>query len=458
MGTQIKFKNKGWKAKAKDRGERLRRSTQELKRQKARALKWRSRYYAQKKNQDLEVVKGYNYPLELIWMAVLMHINYGISLRGVSKSVTKLGQLLGLKIDYISHMTIRNWCLKVGLFSLLSPLKRGKYVIISDESVQIGREYLLLLLVVPIELYSPISPLKMADVKVLDLGVQQSWTAAQVAQKINQKVEAYDLEIVYGISDKCSKLRRAMKECGIAWVGDCTHEMANVSKSIFKKDIAFKTFVTKMNLLRSKWMLSKHTLLMPRALRSKCRFNKMFIIHKWAEEILKGWEGIEESAKEELLFVQKSKSLIIAMRQCYEIIELFCTIFKTKGIQNNSLKQWSIAIQGYAKKEILSEKADQFIRKMNSYLTIQKTNIKEDIQILCCSDIIESTFGRYKNKKVKIITEDVLKIAGYSKERKLSEIKQAMENIKTEDVIKWKEKNTPVSKLALIKRKKKSAA
>lgn len=467
MRTRFKHTNKNWKEKAIERGESTRRLKQELKRQKCRSEKWRSKYYDLKKEispaklSKTTKVAYYNYPLELIWLAVQMHINFNVSLRGVSQSIAKVGELYGLKIVSLSHMTVRNWSIKLGLYYLFQPLKSGKYVLISDESIEIGRERLLLLYVVPVGISSRISALNMEDVKVLDLGVQTAWSSEQVAEKIKVKRAAYGIEIVYGISDNCSKLKKAMSVCNIKWIGDCTHEIANVSKALFKKDKRSNDFITKMNLLRGKWILSKHILLVPPELRTKNRFNQMFIIHKWAEQILKDWEDISEEAKKELLFVQENKRLVKSMRQSYDLINIFCSIFKTKGIQNNSLKQWNMEIQMYKNKEMLCEKGLQFIEKMNTYLHRQKQIIPEDIQILCCSDIIESTFGKYKNKGAKIITDDILKIAGYSNQTTLDKTQKAMQQIKMADLVEWKQKNTTVSKLALLKRlkrKKKSAA
>ena len=169
-------------------------------------------------------------------------------------------------------------------------------------------------------------------------------------------------------------------------------------------------------------------------------------------------KALNAEAKEELEFVQNNKTLIKSMRQCYDLINIFCTIFKAKGIQQNSLKEWGLKVQKYKSNESLCDKGLQFIKKMNSYLDKQKETMPQEKQILCCSDIIESTFGKYKNKRVKMITDDVLKIAGYSNQITLEGVQKAMQGMKTVDVIKWKEKNTTVSKLALLKRKRKSAA
>ena len=128
----------------------------------------------------------------------------------------------------------------------------------------------------------------------------------------------------------------------------------------------------------------------------------------------------------------------------------------------SSLKEWQELVNDYRKKnkEDWTEQEEQFITNMNDYLSNQKAKLPNVDQILCCSDIIESMFGKYKNKGgVKIITEDDLKIAAYSEDKNIFQIKQAMEHVKIADVLNWKKNNTTISKLALLKRiKKKSAA
>ncbi len=200
-------------------------------------------------------------------------------------------------------------------------------------------------------------------------------------------------------------------------------------------------------------------LLLPPELRKKNRFHQMFILHKWGEFILEQWSKIGSCAKTELDFVQANKPLIITMRQCYDLIQLFSSLFKTKGIQRQSLQMWDEQVAQYRTKWTkLDDKAECFIEKMNSYLTKQQAAVADQTQVLCCSDIIESTFGKYKNKRVRMITDDVLKIAGYSSCASLQEIQAAMLQVRVEHTLEWKARNTTLSKLAILRRKQKSAA
>ena len=132
MGTKDKGKRKTWKQKGIERSQENKRLRASLKRQTNRAIKWRNKYYMEKRDSVTTKVKNHKYPLELMWMAIWMHIGFNISLRGVSQSLCKFASLYGLSIDYISPSSIRNWCLKFGLYSLTSIREPGKYVIICD--------------------------------------------------------------------------------------------------------------------------------------------------------------------------------------------------------------------------------------------------------------------------------------------------------------------------------------
>ena len=64
---------------------------------------------------------------------------------------------------------------------------------------------------------------------------------------------------------------------------------------------------------------------------------------------------------------------------------------------------------------------------------------------ICCSDLIESFFGKYKHQIQKGaiggITESVLSIANYPKLPEKEYIKEAFERTKIKDILNWRDKN-----------------
>lgn len=456
MGTPCKSTLKTWKEKAITRSKQMSRLQSEVKRQQERAANWRRKYYELERRQRLTKIKHHHYPLELIWLSVYMHIHFNISLRGVSQILCKISELFGLSIDYISPSSIRNWCLKYGYSCLQEEIPSGQYVVICDESIQINREQLMLILLVPVDKMSYYQPLKMNDILVLSVSVQHSWKADDLSKILQQKCELYGLDLIYGIADKSSVLRKAYRDCGIIWVEDCTHYMANVAKSLFKGDDDFNGFIQQINALRAKWIMSIHNFYIPPGLRAKARFHQIFTVHQWVDWVLVIWDSIPEHTRDSLYFVKEAQQTTNTLRHLCELTEGFANIFKARGIQVTSQKEWQKWVQNYKGVHHLCKRSLLLIEKLNDYLEKQIAKFDTNTQILCCSDIIESMFGKYKNKGgAKIITDDILKIAAYPKKPNQETIKKCMENVKLKIVKQWKKDNTITSKIALRKRAKK---
>ena len=63
METPIKCKDNHWKTKAIERGKKLNRAKQEIKRQKKRAERWCIKYYEYRRPQELTTVKHHRFSL-----------------------------------------------------------------------------------------------------------------------------------------------------------------------------------------------------------------------------------------------------------------------------------------------------------------------------------------------------------------------------------------------------------
>ena len=118
---------------------------------------------------------------------------------------------------------------------------------------------------------------------------------------------------------------------------------------------------------------------------------------------------------------------------------------KLKVLKNEGLNEASIK----SVKAIVSlSQAPLFIRAgIRNYLEAQKivlllTGYKT---MICCSDIIESYFGKFKyNQKRnsdKGITIGCLDLVNYGQEINKSELKKAMESTKIVDLKKWQKEN-----------------
>jgi hypothetical protein len=254
-----------------------------------------------------------------------------------------------------------------------------------------------------------------------------------------------------------------VKNCFV--VNDCTHLVSNHTQAIFQNDQELNGLITAMNGTRAKWALSQLAVYSPPALRKKARFHQIFAIHKWGCLILDRWELLPQAAKDELAYVQESRQLIRAMWQIHCLIEDFSSLVKGKGIHCRTESEWEKKYaerigQWKEQQTNVDTRVEKYHEKIMRYIAQTKSTLPDEPQILCCSDVIESIFGKYKNKgRCPMITDDALKIAAYTCHIQKEDILVAMEGKPTKEIEKWKRENTTVSLLAQkLKFKRKMAA
>lgn len=143
--------------------------------------------------------------------------------------------------------------------------KVRRYVGITDLSIQIGREKFLLFLGIKLpENYSRFRPLTMADVEVLGVEVQTSWTAEEVEAFVKRRLDYHSqIEFQYMISDQGTNLVKALEQLNIDAVSDCSHVLMNAIKKFLASNVALSTITKFMGTYRRQNILSERTALCP---------------------------------------------------------------------------------------------------------------------------------------------------------------------------------------------------
>jgi hypothetical protein len=412
-------------------------------------------------------VANHKYSDNVIFLCIQACIFCNISYRAASKLMQSLAAIQGEVKKRISPSTIRNWCLRYGLSKLYKEVKSGDYVLIMDESVTIGQQVLLLILLVPIDgQQSRISPLEMKDTIVLFVGSAKSWKSELVSQIIQVKIAQMGLNIKYAVTDNCPMLKKTLVKCGILRLLDITHMIANAVKKLYAKDEMFNNFIKKLNLTRAKWSKSQYVAFIPPAIRKKARFHQLLTVYEWAEMILKNWEELPKGAKDELEYVYANKELIQSMKCLQMMVSEYCKVFKSIGISQETEKIWNKRYEKNCKKEfdeqaLKDPKLLMFKQILENYITTTVTGLGDNTEAhICTSDVIESMFGKYKHQGLqKEITDDILKIPIYAGDVKIEDIAAAFRLISIKELLLWKKENTTDS-LKVIRKKmnKKKAA
>lgn len=407
------------------------------------------------KFREPDKVFNHLYPAQMIVLAVFIVVHGGGSLRCAAATVEFYAQMMGWHYGRPSPTTVRNWVLRCGYHALqYAGELKGDYVVIIDESIQIGKEKLLLMLGVKADAdRCYCAPLSGRDVEVLGLEVQASWTGELVADFIKRRLHHHSLvNILYVISDRGTSLLAAMGKLGLLWVSDCSHVMMHMV--LFAKDVALSELSASIGQLRQRLTLTDWGGLLPPPLRDKDRFLRIFTIVRWADRMDTYWNKLPAKAREHIRFYRQAWPLMRRLRQVRELILIASAILKTAGLSEHSHRRWRNQVARYLQtQKVITSQANRFIDSVESYFTHHAKLYQGYSQLLCCSDIIESTFGHYKNKGgMKAISADVLSIALYNRELTSEFIQAALMGVSCRAVEEWQQQNVCHNRYGLRKR------
>ena len=155
------------------------------------------------------------------------------------------------------------------------------------------------------------------------------------------------------------------------------------------------------------------------------------------------WDKLPADGRGPIAFYRRARHLLRRLRQVRDLVAIAADILKKAGLSAHSQQRWIDASQAYQNQQtVMSQKARQFIKLINQYFEQQHQLFSGHDQLLCCSDIIESTFGRYKNKGgMKAISADVLSIALYNRKLSVQFVSDALNKISCQDVLQWQQEN-----------------
>ncbi len=458
MRARIKATIKNLKSQSKKQTIGRRRLRDQLRERDEKIVRLTAELERLRKITEPEKVFNHIYPAQMIVLAVFIVVQAGGSLRCAAKTVAFFaGMMEWGTYKAPSPTTVRNWVIRCGYHALTySRDLRGDYVVIIDESIQVGREKLLLMLGVRVsdeQCYC--APLCGADVEVLGMAVQNSWTGDLIASFIKNTLSLHPgLRLRHVVSDKGTSLLAAMRSLGLPWVSDCTHVMMNAIKEIFGQDEALSELSASIGQMRKRLVLAEWGCLLPPTLRDKDRFLRIFTIVKWAGRMDSYWDKLPDEARKHIVFYRKAWPLVRHLRQVKELVVIASSILKTAGLSEHSSDRWQASAAKYlGTQKVVTRQAKEFIAKINAYFSAHAPLYRDAVQTLCCSDIIESTFGRYKNKGgMKAISADVLSIALYNQKITSGFVQGAMASVSCQHVQDWQNINICSNRYGILRK------
>lgn len=336
------------------------------------------------------------------------------------------------------------WVKKIGYYCLnQTKVIADDWILILDESIGIGQEKLLVILGVRSSQVDFTRPLRIQDMEPIIIKSRKKWTSEYVYEEL-EKSKALLGKIIYATTDGSSMLKKALQLSEINQIYDVTHAIAIMLEKLYKKDADFIELTKLMGEMRLKLCCSKHAHIIPPNQRSKSRFLNIDILTDWGMKVLVALkkDNLTKEEKELLQWVGNKESFIEEMSQIIGIIEELSILLKNNGLNSNT-KRKCFQILKRCKK---TQKQNYFKHLFTDYLNTNSALIGKQLKtIMCTSDIIETTFGKYKNELSKNpmngITDLALIIPALTSSLLDNEIKIAIDSCTCKMLKEWKIEN-----------------
>lgn len=371
-----------------------------------------------------------------------MKLKTSTSFRALSLNISIQINSMNLKLNPPTHTTIINWVHKVGYHQLMKPKdKADDWIIIIDESIQIGREKILMLLGIRENNVDFSRPLRFQDMVPIKELVNTSWSGEEI-QSILSDVKEELGTIKYVISDGGSNIIKSLRLSKIQHIYDLTHKIACIVRKLYKKNELYISLTKKMAETRLKSLQTELAFLIPPKQRSQSKYLNINDISRWCLKTLLYHEknkDIEVEKCEKLSWILEYKDFILSLSELNELICQIEKILKTNGFSIESWKACQLLLQN-----VKWDAAKRFKEELDIYFDELNGKLVNTEKLLITSDIIESSFGKYKNyvsqNPMAGITNLILSIAAFTCSLEEEEIKTALENTVINDVKEWTKK------------------
>ena len=382
-------------------------------------------------------------------MAMLLVCSGGVSFRGVSKVFVALNLSFNLNLRVPSHATVLVWMKKQGIanFRERDFFEQEKWVLIIDESVQFGNKKLLVVLAVKESEINPGSPLGYKDIIPLVIKASGSWKSDEIKAEISSRIDLK--QVSYSVSDNGNNLKGCYQLMGLTHIEDIGHKFSWFMKQVFENYPDFEGYTKHLSGLRGKLPLSKFAHLIPPNQRVISRFMNLTPLFNWGYRILRLLDNnlLNEEEKEKVGFVLQYRTFIMQATRLLSVLNSVQQTLKTEHLCNATKKECLKQLN-----KIKDAKGKEVTIMIKNYLKNTLCKLPGDKRILCCSDIIESCFGKYKevvksNKSVGV-TDLCLTISCLTSIHDFANTKQSLEKVKVKQIKQWRNENVGESLLA----------
>ena len=328
----------------------------------------------------------------------MLYAYAGISSHQVPKVMELAGLIWNGITDSIpSHVTVLEWVEKCGLSLTKGCMKKKPaeeaYSVIFDNSITVCGQDLHLQLKASSE--HPGHSLSQADVGVVRMKAGKGWDTKMIKTQLEHTIMEEGHNPEYVVSDNGLIMCNAARGLGLKHHRDISHSFGIFLETVYSKDPEFSDFIAKKGYAR-KFSHTSMACLMPPKRREYARFMNVFETVHWAKAVIDNEHLLSSREKYMLGFVKSHASLVEELYDVmtgYEYMEQLC---KEKGLSHKTARM----CRDYVVRNFMT-RGDR-VRRLGdmiiSYLNREEGLLEDDETHNICSDIIESTFGYFKDR------------------------------------------------------------
>ena len=404
--------------------------------------------------RELDVTVSYHsYSVGHVKLFLDLVLSATTGLRSTSRVMTVVKEFFKLPMSVPSWHSGRLWLMRVGYYKLTRAKEiANDWVWIIDHSIQLGSEKCLVILglrlcdlpasgqclqhrhVDPIELL----PVSKSNGTVVYEQLKETTKKTGIPRLI---VSDHGSDLKAGINLFCNDYQRT------AHVYDFKHKIACILKSRLAKDdtwIKFTKFAT-----QTKKQLQQTSLahLTPPKQRSKARYMNLDGLVKWGKNI----QVIVEQPSQQQKKIKEKLGQVVEYK---EELERWGEMLKITGVVEKHMHTQGIEKGGHIKLKtrlqeqcpiIKTQEAREIMDELLEFANEQERQCNHGERFPASSEVIESVFGKQKyleqEQAKNGFTGLLLGIGAMVSTTSSSVIKNALETVRTKDVVKWCKKN-----------------
>jgi hypothetical protein len=254
-------------------------------------------------------------------------------------------------------------------------------------------------------------------------------------------------EAIAVLSDEGTEIRRGVKlynkTDSVIHLNDILHKMDLVLKKELSVDVIWQGFTKHTTDTIQQLKLSTFAHLIPPKQRQKKRLRGEIKIIEWGQKVIRYLKSgkATDQEKEKLSWILEYEFILNAYQEMAHIFDAIVSEVRKKGYYRNISQN----IEQHWPSDELTERAQSFLKKALKVLKEEESKIPEGMSLLGSSEIIESTFGKFKQlakgHSSGGLTSLVLSLCAMVGQHCEDFIKTAMEQTSIKDVKEWVKNN-----------------